>query len=182
MPLSAPPAGRSRVHTRAIECSSYRREDGLYDIEGHITDVKAYPFTNKFRGEIEPGEPIHDMWIRLTVDGTFVVRDVEAVTDAGPFEICPAITPAFTKLKGVRIGPGWNERVHRELGGTNGCTHLVDLLRPLATVAYHTIRWSNSAPGAKKPAKARPPLNTCHAWSSEGELVKAEFPQYYTGS
>ena len=183
MPLSSPAAGRKPIHTRAIECSSYARDDGLWDIEGHLTDVKAYAFTNKFRGEIQPGEPLHDMWIRLTVDGDFIIRKVEAVTDAGPFEICPAITPAFAKLEGLKIGPGWNRRVRETVGGVQGCTHLVDLLRPMATVAYHTVRWSSSAPRATaKPAKRRPPINSCHAWSSEGEVVRGEFPEFYTGS
>ena len=69
MPLSTVDVDREPIHTRAIECRSFRRSDGLWDIEGHLTDVKAYPFSNEFRGEIKPGEPLHDMWIRLTVDG-----------------------------------------------------------------------------------------------------------------
>ena len=40
MPLS-PPVSRSPVHTRRIECRSYRRDDGLFDIEGHLTDRKS---------------------------------------------------------------------------------------------------------------------------------------------
>lgn len=182
MPLSAPASGRQMVHTRAMQCTSYTREDGLWDIEGHLTDVKGYAFSNKFRGEIQAGEPLHDMWIRLTVDGEFTVRGVEAVTDAGPFGICPAINAAFKKLEGLKIGPGWNRQVRERVGGVRGCTHLVDLLRPLATVAYHTVRWSDSAPGANKPSKPRPPINSCHAWASDGEVVREEFPDLYTGS
>lgn len=181
MPLSEPAPGRNMIHTRAMECASYSREDGLWDIEGHLTDVKGYPFANKFRGEIAAGEPLHDMWIRLTVDADFVVHGVEAATDAGPFAICPTINAAFKRLEGLRIGPGWNRRVRERVGGVKGCTHLVDLLRPLATVAYHTVRWSASAPGVIKPQRAAPPLNTCHAWASDGQVVKEEFPELYTG-
>ena len=43
MPLS-PPAPREPIHTRAIDLRGYRREDGLWDIEGHLTDVKCYDF------------------------------------------------------------------------------------------------------------------------------------------
>lgn len=106
MPLSKPEFEREPIHTRAMECRSFRRADGLWDIEGHLTDVKSYPFLNDFRGEVKPGEPLHDMWLRLTVDGDFVVRAVEAVTDAGPYSLCPAILPSFRKLEGVKIGPG----------------------------------------------------------------------------
>lgn len=205
MPLSAPAAEREPIHTRAIECSSYRRSDGLWDIEGHLTDVKAYPFFNDFRGEIVPGEPLHDMWLRLTVDSDFVVQAVEVTTDKGPYEICPAILPQFQKLKGLMIGPGWNRRVRENLGGSHGCAHLVDLLRPLATVAFHSVRWSASAPANSQKAEqtrggtdnagnndtsttdradkrlARPPLNTCHVWASDGEKIHREYPEFFTG-
>ena len=186
MPLSAIDIDREPIHTRAIECRSFRREDGLWDIEGHLTDVKAYAFKNEFRGEVKPGEPLHDMWIRLTVDKDFIVQSVEAHTDQGPFELCPAILPHFQKLKGLKIGPGWNRRVRENLGGAQGCAHLVDLLKPIATVAFHTVRFSNSESvntekDRKKPVSYRPPVNSCHVWSSGGDMIRTEYPDFYTG-
>jgi len=138
MPLSEPVA-REALHHRAIDCHGYRREDGLWDIEAHIVDTKTYGFENSHRGRIEPGDAIHDMWLRLTVDDSFVIHRAEAATDASPFAICPAITPAFTKLEGLTLGHGWSRAVRQRLGGVNGCTHLVELLRPLATVVFQTI-------------------------------------------
>lgn len=184
MPLSPPDADREPIHTRSMECRSFRRSDGLWDIEGHLTDIKSYSFFNDFRGEIPPGEPLHDMWLRLTVDRDFMVREVEVTTDKGPYEICPAILPQFQKLKGLKIGPGWNRRVRENLGGSRGCAHLVDLLRPIATVAFHTVQWSDSAPANKGETRervSRPPLNTCHVWAADGEKVRTEFPEFYTG-
>jgi hypothetical protein len=32
---------RKLVHTRQIECRGYQRDDGHWDIEGHIVDTKA---------------------------------------------------------------------------------------------------------------------------------------------
>lgn len=185
MPLSAPESEREPIHTRVIECRSFRRADGLWDIEGHLTDVKAYPFVNEFRGEIVPGEPLHDMWLRLTVDRDFAVRRVEAATDKGPYALCPAVLPRFKLLEGLKVGPGWNRAVRERLGGARGCAHLVDLLRPIATVAFHTVQWSESAPGnaaADEPKRvSRPPLNTCHVWASDGEKVRDEYPEFYRG-
>lgn len=189
MPLSKVNVDREPIHTRAIECRSYRRADGLWDIEGHLTDIKAYPFVNSFRGEVLPGEPLHDMWIRLTVDRNFIVQNVEVTTDAGPYALCPAILPSFQKLKGLKIGAGWNRNVREHLGGSKGCAHLVDMLKPIATVAFHTVRFSDSAPAnattaedARQSAKPpRPPVNTCHVWASDGELIRAEHPDFYTG-
>src|SRR5689334_18613275 len=102
MPLS-PSVPREHIHSRQIELRGYRREDGLWDIEGHLTDTKTYGFTNEFRGEVEPGTPIHDMWLRLTVDDTLTIRGVEAVTDASPYRICPEITSNFQRLVGLQI-------------------------------------------------------------------------------
>ncbi|UEM20318.1 DUF2889 domain-containing protein [Skermanella mucosa] len=194
MPLSAP-APREHIHTRRVTCQGFRRTDGLWDIEGHITDVKTYPFENDFRGPIEPGDPIHDMWIRLTVDDRFEVRAVEAVTDKSPYAVCPAITPNFQRLIGLRIRSGWTQKVKELLGGVEGCTHLVELLGPVATTAFQTIfpvlarerarggsvdGDSPSAPAARK----RPPLllNTCHAFRSDGEVTRKQWPEHYTGN
>jgi len=54
MPLSQP-AERERLHTRSIEINGYRRVDGLYDIEAHLTDCKSYGQTNFDRGYIAAG-------------------------------------------------------------------------------------------------------------------------------
>jgi len=183
----SPPEEREPIHHRRIDCRGYRRKDGLWDIEGHLTDVKSYPFSNSFRGEIQPGEPLHDMWLRLTLDDQLTVIKAEAATAAGPFAICPAITPTFAKLEGLRIGPGWRRDVSKLLGGIQGCTHLVELLGPLATTAYQTIYTWNAGrnPEAKNPKVGtdRPPshLNSCHALARDGEVVKEHYPRWYVG-
>jgi hypothetical protein len=194
MPLS-PPDDRAPMHTRTIECRGFRRADGLWDIEGHLTDLKAYPFENQDRGTIEPGEPLHDMWIRVTVDDGMTIRAVEAVTDAAPYHVCPAITPNFQRLVGERIKPGFTGRVKQLLGGVEGCTHLVDLLGPVATTAFQTIfpvlareragqveGGSEGSAGGKAGAAKRPVLlNTCHAFAADGPLVRERWPEHYTG-
>lgn len=184
MPLSTPKR-REPVHHRAIDCRGYRRQDGLWDIEGRLTDVKSYPFSNAFRGEIQPGEPLHDMWLRLTIDEDMTVMKVEAVTDAAPYAVCPAITSAFTKLEGLTIGPGWRREVSRLLGGINGCTHLVELLGPIATTAFQTVQnWKPKKSTTAPPDAERPPriLNSCHALARNGEVVKEHHPRWYTGN
>ena len=180
MPLSpAPP--RQSVHDRQVRCQGYRRADGLWDIEGHLTDTKTYDFTNQHRGEVKAGEAVHEMWLRLTIDDDFVIRAVEAVTDFAPYRVCPAITPNFQRLVGVQIAPGFRRQVARHLGGVQGCTHLVELLGPLATTAFQTI-WpyrrhqKESAPGSESTGF----LDSCHALRRDGETVKAHWPQYHT--
>jgi hypothetical protein len=68
MPPLSPPPERELLHSRDIVLRGYRRSDGLYDIEAHLTDTKTYGSANRDRGYIHAGEPIHGMWLRLTVD------------------------------------------------------------------------------------------------------------------
>jgi hypothetical protein len=189
MPLS-PAVPRNSIHTRRIECHGYLREDGLWDIEGRITDVKSYPFHNEWRGQMEPGTPIHDMTIRLTVDNEFVVRAVETVMDGTPYPICPEVNPNFQRLVGLQIQSGWRRRVRDLLGGTQGCTHMVELLSPLATVVLQTIRpykrylvKQNLATGESDPTVRRPQqIDTCYSWSREREVVRRFLPDHHAGT
>ena len=128
MPLPAPSTERKLHHTRTITCLGYQRADGLWDIDGWLTDVKTAGYPNPDRGEIPAGEPLHGMGIRLTIDATLTIRYAVAVTDFSPFRICPEVTPNFAKLAGLRLTTGYNRAARAVVGGTAGCTHLVELL------------------------------------------------------
>ena len=196
MPLS-PPVGRQHLHTRRVTCQGFYRDDGLWDIEGRITDTKTYEHGNEWRGPLKPGDFVHDMSIRLTLDHRFTILDVEAVTDKSPYRMCGDIAPDFKKLIGLRIGRGFSKAVRERLGGVHGCTHLVELLGPVATTAFQTAgsRRANELQTAHririgKPPKPRDPsvpprkpymLDSCHAWASDGEVAKRWVPHFYTG-
>jgi hypothetical protein len=190
MPLS-PPVERAPRHHRRIACDGYRRADGLWDIEAHLVDTKPFDLPNRDRedGRIDAGEPLHDMWLRVTVDDTMLIHAVEAVTDAGPFAICPRITDNYRRLEGERIGPGWRRRVRELLGGTEGCTHLRELLTPLATTAFQTIYGSGYADTSHAHERQRDNggregvmkflIGSCHALASDSEVVRDFWPRYY---
>ena len=181
MPL--PPAvERERLHSRNYDFGGYRRTDGLWDIEGRMTDTKTYAFDNRDRGRIEPGTPLHDMSIRLTLDEDLVVRDIEVQTDAGPYAICPAIAPNFKRMIGSRVGPGWRRAIRANLGGVEGCTHLVEMLSAMATVAFQSLYPVLAKKMASAPRRFKPGLiDSCHAYRSDGEVVKQSWPEHYTG-
>lgn len=183
MPLS-PPAERTEFHLRRIECRGYQRADGLWDIEGHLVDTKSYDFDSHDRGHVGAGVPVHEMWLRLTIDDELLVHGAEASTDFGPYDLCQAATPNFAKLKGLRIGPGWRRAVHEAVGGTKGCTHLVELLGPLATTAFQTI-WPILARRARSTAESQTKprtIDSCHAYASDSPVVKRLWPAFYTGT
>ena len=55
MPLSGP-APRKLIHTRKIRCTGIERDDGLWDIEGRITDVICYSFKTQDRSGINAAD------------------------------------------------------------------------------------------------------------------------------
>jgi hypothetical protein len=201
MPLSQP-ADREPIHTRAIEINGYRRADGDYDIEAHLTDCKSFGQTNYDRGFIKAGEPIHDMWLRLTVDDKMHIHAVEAVSDKTPYAMCPTAAPNFTRLAGMQIKAGFLRDATHRVGGTIGCTHLRELLQQMATTAFQTInpakvRREMQAEGAsvEKPGSdafdkrigdkwggGNKILNICLAYDEKGPLVKRRWPHLYTGT
>lgn len=173
MPLSEP-AARTPIHQRKIDCVGYRRADGLWDIEGRLVDTKCYFFSNPWRSGIPPGEPVHEMLVRLTIDGRFTVVAVECVSDATPHESCGAIIPNFQRLVGLAMGAGWSKRVKERVGGPQGCAHHVELIGLLATVAFQT---AGPLLAADRPDTARADsrqfiVDTCHVWKSGGEMAE----------
>jgi len=199
MPLT-PPQPREAIHTRAIEINGYRRADGLYDLEAHLRDTKSYGQTNYDRGYIPAGEPIHDMWLRLTIDDTMRIVEVEAVSDKTPYVMCPAAAPNFSRLTGLRIQAGFLRDANNLVGGTVGCTHLRELLQQMATTAFQTINpakvrqemrreGADDAPGSDNvdvritEKMGGPPkvLNTCLAYADIGPLVMRRWPNLYKG-
>ena len=199
MPLSQP-AERELLHSRDIEIRGYRRADGLYDIEAQLTDTKSQRFANRDRGYIEAGEPVHGMWLRLTVDEEKTIIASEAASDYTPYAICPAAAPNFARLAGLRIKPGFLKEAVKRVGGTIGCTHLRELLQQMATTVFQTIdparaRRDVAADGdVEKRGSDRfdariaarmggPPaiLNTCIAYGTDSPVVQRRWPHLYTG-
>lgn len=183
MPLPTASA-RKHLHTRKIEYTGYEREDGLFDLEGHMTDTKTYAYSNQWRGDMPPGSALHEMRVRLTVDENFLIKEVAAVTDNSPFEMCPDIAPNYESLVGIRIGGGWRKAIKERVGGTAGCTHLTELLFPMATVAFQTLMpFRRKKSGSNNESTQQKPmvLDTCHAWASDSVVVKDAAPRFYTG-
>ena len=173
MPLS-PPAPRAPLHRRAIDIRGFQRDDGLFDIEAQLTDTKTYALTNRDRGTIAPGVPLHGMWVRLTVDEDLMIVACEAQTDFAPYSICPQAAPNFSRLAGVRIGAGFNRAVHERVGGTIGCTHLREVLGQMATTAYQTLtahRMRRDAAAGRRREGPNPQLGTCLAYAPDSPVV-----------
>jgi len=103
--------------------------------------------------------------------------------ETGPFDLCPAITPSFAALAGLRIGPGWRKAVMQRMGGVAGCTHLTELLLgPLTTTALQTIGPARNR-RQQPQAGGRPPpiLDRCHALARGSDVVRRQWPEFWDG-
>ena len=177
MPLSAPTSPRQTLHHRDISVRGYKRDDGLFDIEGHLHDTKAVDF-NVASGRRQAGESLHSMWLRITIDRTLTIVAAEAATDAMPYVgYCDQITPDYTKLIGLTIRPGFSGRVKQLLGGTSGCTHITDLVGIVATTAFQTIAGQGFQSVGDKPFQ----LDRCHALALASLAVARYYPKWYKG-
>jgi hypothetical protein len=181
------PAPRKPLHTRQVRCQGYVRDDGLFDIEGEITDTKAYDFANHSRGTVAAGEPIHHMRVRITVDEDLRIVAAEAVSIDTPYTLCKAAAPNFARLAGIRIGPGYMRKVKERYGRDQGCTHILELLYPLGTTAYQTVfpyrEYQRRLAGVTEgdSMQGGPPLNSCYSFSSRRSVVQELWPDRYEG-
>jgi Protein of unknown function (DUF2889) len=175
MPLPPPACARKPSHQRSITVSAYARDDGLWDIEGQLTDAWSEPI-HKADGMLAPGEPMHSMWLRLTVDRSATIVAVQAVTDAGPYDsACGSIAPDYAQLVGVKVARGYRDTIRRLFGRTAGCTHINELAGVMGSAALQAL-WSvlTTSPDDKPFS-----IDGCHALKSSGPQVARFFPRWY---
>ena len=176
MPLS-PPVARTARHVRRVTYQGFEREDGLWDIEGELHDSKAEdtPFIRDPSIIRRAGEPIHHMWLRVTVNRQLVVQAIEASMDAHPLGGCPEALASIQSMVGCSMSRGWRKAIQENLGGVAGCTHIRELLFNLATAAFQSMPAVFSSVGDEPPRH----LNQCTGWDFNGPGVKEYFPQFY---
>ena len=75
----------------------------------------------------------------MIIDESLLVHDASATLAASPFDLCRGAANTLAPLKGLRIGAGWNKRVRELLGGAASCTHIVEMLGPMATTVYQGL-------------------------------------------
>jgi len=122
MPLSEPRA-RREIHHRLIDMRAYAREDGRYDVEAHLVDLKPFDFVRVSAADpIPAGQALHDLWVRMTVDGDYVVREIEAASDVTPWALCKQAQDMLSVMVGERLARGWSAVVKERLRGSASCT------------------------------------------------------------
>ena len=100
------PAPREAVHTRSIVCRSFRREDGLVDVDGRFIDTRPYQYDSPWRGDCPPGSALHNMQLRLTLDRERrIVALVSATAPAEDLELLVRPDSLYVESIGGNVVP-----------------------------------------------------------------------------
>ncbi|MDT7838867.1 DUF2889 domain-containing protein [Aquabacterium sp. OR-4] len=154
---------------------SFARADGLWDIEGLLTDVWPEP-VHKADGVLAGGQPMHAMHLRLTVDRTATIVAAEAAMDAGPYDAaCSAIAPDYGQLVGVRVARGYKDAIRRLFGRTAGCTHVNELAGAMGSAILQALWHELAQAPDEKPFS----IDGCHALAASGAQVARFFPRWH---
>ncbi|MBI3150181.1 MAG: DUF2889 domain-containing protein [Betaproteobacteria bacterium] len=180
MPLSVSAVARTPRHRRSVCFDGFRRADGLWDIEGRLLDTKHHDYELS-SGLRRIGEPVHELYLRVTIDDQFVVREIEACSDAVPYPGgCDTVAPAYRQLIGASLLKGFRRQVETLVGGVLGCSHLTELLLYVPTAAIQTFAGEvrDNDHGDAKPFQ----LDHCRALETSSETVRRYYPKWYRGA
>ncbi len=175
---------REELHCRRIDMRGWRRSDGLFEVEGHLIDTKPDDFVPLRGGPLVPaGKPLHDLGVRLTFDVELVVTAVETFTRSAPYDLCPEGGQALQSLVGLKMTAGWGQAVRSQLARADSCTHLRELLVPMATVAHQALSFRLRDRPERVDSQGKPlSIDSCYAYSSERDLVQRLWPVFHRAS
>src|SRR2546421_650553 len=123
---------REALHTRAVRMRGFHRSDGLFEVEGWLTDTKPFDFRPPSDDKVvKAGSPVHDMGVRIVFDEHLVVHDIIAFTDTAPYADCYGAPATLKSLIGLRMVGGWAAEVKKRLSGAASCVHLAGLMVPM---------------------------------------------------
>jgi Protein of unknown function (DUF2889) len=172
---------RTELHHRQVDIRFFQRSDGLFEVEGRLLDRKTHPFRRVLHDrDTPPGTPLHDIVVRLVIDESLLVHDASATYAASPFEVCRGAAGTLAQLQGLRIGAGWNKRVRELLGGAASCTHILEMLGPMATTVHQGFapqRLARMAQDGNDGHKSK--IDSCYAYGREREVVARLWPNLH---
>lgn len=180
MPLPTPAKSRKLKHRRITEVQVFAREDGLWEVDAQITDVKTRD-VQMADGRRPAGVPIHDLRLRLVVDGQLNILESGSESAWIPYAgACDQQGDAYARLVGLNLGPGFRKALMARLGGIHGCTHLTELAQALPTAVIQGFVGEVIDARGQGPAAPRPfQIDRCHALRSDGEVVRQHYPRWF---
>jgi hypothetical protein len=185
MPLPAAAASRQLKHRRQIEVQVFARDDGLWEADAALSDVKTRDVP--LGGVIRPaGQPVHDMLLRIVVDSRLNIVAAGSATRAMPYpgqcdrfepDGDPAADP-YAQLAGLNLLQDFRRALRQRVGGRAGCTHLTELAQVLPTAVVQAMAGEvidTRGHGDTQPFQ----IDRCHALRADREVVRLHHPRWY---
>jgi hypothetical protein len=166
-----------KLHTRNIEVTIYDYDGQRIIAEGFFKDDR-FAKTQLITGETFPDGVIHHMAIRLLVNcSNFLIEDIDVDLLSVPRPVCRETIDSLVPIKGLSISKGFTSKVKKIVGGTKGCTHLVELLLAMAPVVFqgfaaHQSQQPSAFDSDQAKMMFRSLVGTCHAWREDGPVVE----------
>jgi hypothetical protein len=109
------------------------------------------------------------------------VLGIEASSDVTPWTLCKEAETTLSVLIGEQVARGWTKTVKTRLAGAASCTHLMEMLIPMATVALqgiggidpNRVRDLMSEEGAKRK------IDSCFAYGRQRDVVRLLWPSHH---
>ncbi len=172
---------REELHVRRIEFRGFQRSDGLFEVEGCLTDRKPMDFQPPSGSRVvRANDPIHDLGVRVVFDSDMVVRAVQTFFRDYPYKDCRDGGDALQAMVGVRIAAGWSSEVRKRLPSSETCTHQKELMIGLATAAVQTMTVKRQHLQDAVDAEGRPlKLGSCYAYGESRDIVLQRWPAFH---
>ena len=179
MPIPPSSPHRRLKHRRSISVEVFAREDGLWEVDALLTDVKTRdaPMVDSVR---PAGTPIHQLLLRLVVNSQLDVLEAGSASEWSPYPgHCGQHGDAYAALAGLNLGRGFRKGVNERLSGVQGCTHLTELAQVLPTAVIQGLVGEVIHPRGDRPGDPKPfQLDRCHALRTDGEVVRLHYPRW----
>lgn len=171
---------REEMHHRRLDFRGYRRSDGQFEVRAHLTDRKPVDFTPPGDSRIVPaGAPVHDLGVTVVFDRSMVITRIGTFIASHPYRQCPGGGDTLQAMVGVSIGAGWNRAIRERLPSCDTCTHLREILPPLASAAYQTMTIERLHLVDARDRDGNPvKIDSCYAYGRNRELVAGLWPEH----
>lgn len=178
--MTLPPAAASRQlkHRRQIEVQVYARDDGLWEADATLRDLKSRDTELAGRTRAA-GDPIHEMLLRVVVDTQLNIVAAGSQTLWMPYPgHCDAHGDAYARLAGLNLAQGFRAGLRERVGGVLGCTHVSELAQVLPTAVIQAM--AGEVIDTRGHGDAQPfQIDRCHALRSDGDVVRAFYPRWH---
>lgn len=178
MPLPRSQASRLLRHRRQIDVQVFARDDGLWEVDARLIDVKTRDA--HLAGGVRPaGTPIHDMLLRLVVDRSLTIVESGAESAHVPYPgECDDLGDTYARLAGLNLLQGFRQALRERVGGVLGCTHITELAQVLPTAVVQAF--AGEVIDTRGQGDVRPfQIDRCHALRSDGPAVREHYPRWF---